>query len=76
MAKKRKPLSLMEIHNNLERIRGKEMPDMNLFELSIISAMPSDVYNEIKARINLAVNYLEDGANSTSLDILHKFLNS
>jgi hypothetical protein len=74
MPKQRKPLSLMEIHKNLERISGKKIPDMNLFELSIAGIMPSDIYNSIKARISLAVDYLEDGAVNTSLDILRTFL--
>jgi hypothetical protein len=65
----------MEIHNRLEIIKGKKFSEMNLFELSIVSAMPSDVYNEIRRRTELALTYLEDGAVNTAAAILQKFLN-
>ncbi|MDR1587275.1 MAG: hypothetical protein LBS57_07465 [Treponema sp.] len=72
---KRRPYSLMDIHNRLETIRGKKVPEMNLFELSIVGAMPSDVYREIRKQTELALTYLEDGAANTAAAILQKFLN-
>jgi hypothetical protein len=73
MAKQR-PYSLMEIHNRLETIQGKKISKMNLFELSIISAMPGDIHREIRKRLDLALMYLEDGAEHTAANILRKFL--
>ena len=45
-----------------------------LFEMSLISAMPGDVYKEIKERMELVETYLEDGACITALSILKEFL--
>jgi hypothetical protein len=64
--KKRKP-------SNPANGRVKKLSDMGLFELSIISVMPRDVYREIKKRIELARTYLEDRAVNTAKDILRTF---
>jgi Lar family restriction alleviation protein len=40
---------------------AKALSGLNLFELSIVSVMPEDVYHEIKKRIELALTCLEDG---------------
>jgi hypothetical protein len=46
---------------------------MSLFELSIISVMPRDVYHEIKERIELALMSLESGTVDTARNILRNF---
>jgi glycerate-2-kinase len=73
MAKRR--YRLMDIHNRLETIKGKKFSEMNLFELSIVSAMTSDVYGAIRRQVELALTYLEDGATNTAAAVLQKFLN-
>jgi hypothetical protein len=52
---------LMEIHESLERIREKELCDMNLFELSIHSLMQTDTFREIRNRLKLVQASLEIG---------------
>jgi hypothetical protein len=56
-----------------EKGKSKDLSNISLFELSIISVMPNDVYHEIKKRIELALAYLEDGAVNTAKDILRTF---
>jgi hypothetical protein len=46
---------------------------ISLFELSVISVMPDDVYHNIRKRIELALTYLEDGAINTARGILQSF---
>jgi hypothetical protein len=64
----------MDIHKHLETIKGKKESEMNLFELSIVSAMPVGIYGEIRNRVELALTYLEDGAGNTAASILRDFL--
>jgi hypothetical protein len=59
-----------------ELARYKPLQEMSLFELSVISVMPRDVFGEIKSRLELALTYLEDGAPNTAKDILERFLNT
>ncbi|MDR1250897.1 MAG: hypothetical protein LBK62_01895 [Treponema sp.] len=55
-------------------VKNGDVEAMNFFELSVISAMPDDVYDEIKRRIGLALTYLEDEATNTATIILREFL--
>jgi len=43
----------IEIHESIKRIAEGELSKMGLFELSIESLMPTDVYHELKKRIEL-----------------------
>jgi hypothetical protein len=70
--KKREKIPLKDWREEQVKKGGLEV--MSLFELSLISVMPHDVYQEIKNRISLALTYLEDGAINTSGDILRSFL--
>jgi hypothetical protein len=72
MPKKRETLLLKDLRN--EMVKNGDVEAMNLFELSVISVMPDDVYHEIKRRIELALMLLEDGAIHTSKDILQSFV--
>jgi hypothetical protein len=56
--------------------RYKPLHEMSLFELSISSVMPRDVYSEIRRRLELALIYMGDGAPNTAKDILERFLNT
>jgi hypothetical protein len=71
MPKKQTTILLKDFRN--ERVKKGDLEAMNLFELSVISVMPDDVYYEIKNRIELALTYLEDGAVNTARDILLTF---
>jgi hypothetical protein len=51
----------MEIHKSLERIKETKLADMGLFELSIHSLMPSDVFGELRNRLMLAQASLKVG---------------
>jgi hypothetical protein len=57
-----------------ERVKRGDLEVMSLFELSVISVMPDDVYQEIKSRISLALTYMEDGALNASGEILRSFI--
>jgi hypothetical protein len=72
MSKEREILLLKDLKNKM--VENGDVEAMNLFELSVISAMPDDVYDEIKRRIGLALTYLEDGATNTATIILREFL--
>jgi hypothetical protein len=69
--KKRKKILLKDWRE--ERVKRGDVEVMSLFELSVISVMPEDVYQEINSRISLALTYLEDGAINSSMNILRSF---
>jgi len=64
----------MKIHKSLERIRNCELPDMGLFELSIHSLMPCDVYREIKRRLELVKTFLEANEINKALAVVEYLL--
>jgi ASC-1-like (ASCH) protein len=70
--KKRKKIPLKDWR--AERVKKGDLEVMNLLELSVISVMPEDVYEEIKKRISLALMLMEDGAIYSSREILLSFL--
>ncbi|MDR1230721.1 MAG: hypothetical protein LBK61_04900 [Spirochaetaceae bacterium] len=57
-----------------ERVKKGDVEAMNLFELSVISVMPDDVYYEIKGRIELALTCLDNGSICASREILRSFI--
>jgi hypothetical protein len=64
---KEKRNEVVEYENRIKR-------KTTLFELSVLSVMPMNVYKEIKERMELVQIYLEDGAYKTALEILNGFL--
>ena len=72
---KKKPYTT-RVHENLEQIHSEKLFDMGLFELSIHSLMPCDVYHELRKRIELIKTSLENGKPDIALNIANRFLNS
>jgi len=66
--KEEKPY-LMKIHESLERIREGELSEMGLFELSIHALMPSDVFRELKRRIELIHKHLNKCLETTNVKV-------
>lgn len=68
--------SLMKIHKNLEQIKTKKISDMNLFELSIHSLMPSDTFREIRNRLMQIQTCLEVNDTKAAKAIVDSFFAS
>jgi len=73
--KEKKPHT-MRIHDSLERIRESELTELGLFELSIRGLIPSDVFREIKRRLELIRTFLKAGEPDNALFIVEHFLAS
>jgi hypothetical protein len=54
-------------------LKEPQLDEMNLLELYQVSAMPDDVYEEIRIRIGLALSHLKAGAINIAADILRTF---
>jgi len=74
-AKKPKPYT-MQIYESLEHIRKGKWSDMGLFELSIRALMPSEVFREIRKRLELARIFLKDGMPDNALIVVESLLAS
>jgi hypothetical protein len=74
--KKGNAVNLMEISKSLERIREKELCDMNLFELSIHSLMQTDTFREIRNRLKLVQASLEVGDTKAAKIIINDLVGS
>jgi hypothetical protein len=67
----------MKIHESLEHIREVKLSDMGLFELSIHGLIPTDVFKEIKRRLELIKTFLEGNEPDKALYVVkHFFANS
>lgn len=72
MAKQRK----RKERNGVAEFEEKIGREANLFELSVIGIMSSDIYGAIRERLGLVLHYIESGRNDSAIDILDKFLGS
>jgi len=66
----------IEIHESIKRIAEGELSRMGLFELSIESLMPTDVYHELKKRIELIQTLLRKNNFKQALEIVNDLLKS
>ena len=66
----------MEIHESIERIANGKLSEMGLFELSIHALMPTDVYRELKKRIELIQTLLRKTKIIDALEIVNNLLKS
>jgi len=70
-AAKKKPRTV-EIYDN--RIKKDDLSGMGLFELSIEAVMTTEVFRELKRRLELIRAYLEVGESGPALDIVNSLL--
>jgi len=66
----------MDIHKSIERIAEGELSDMGLFELSIKALMPTDVFHELKRRIELIKTLLKKNNLKQALEVVNDLLKS
>jgi len=64
-----KKTQTMEIHESIERIAEGNLSDMGLFELSIHALMPTDVFRELKRRIERIQKHLNICQKTTSVKV-------
>jgi len=71
-----KKTQIIKIHESIKRIAEGELSRMGLFELSIESLMPTDVYHELKKRIELIQTLLRKNNFKQALEIVNDLLKS